>query len=186
MQDRDQETPAAALVALQWFIENEAMIRSIYRYYGYDRGITPDDWDDWMQEAYLAVLAGIQSYNPEHPTGARLSTYLYCCLRNEITAMCRKRYKPVYSASGRKWFDDGSHGNRWDESAIAIKIDVEQFIKQLPVSLQQTVMLHLAGYKCKDIASITEVQEGTVRKRLQRVRKALQKFMADANVSDDR
>jgi RNA polymerase sigma factor (sigma-70 family) len=171
----DHDIPNAAL---QWVTQNGALIQWIYQRYGYGWGVPPDDWE---QEAFLAVMEGMKSYNPDHPTGARPSTYLYCCLRNKIIAMRSKLCKPVYGASGQKWFDDGSHGGRWDESSVATRIDLQRCIKQLPDYLQTTLLLYLQGYRCDDIASKTGVQVGTVRKRLQRLRSVLRKLMADAN-----
>jgi len=167
--------------ALQWVTQNGAMIQCIYQRYGYAWGVPPDDWG---QEAFLAVMEGMKSYNPDHPTGAQLSTYLYTCLRNKIIAMRRQELRaPAYGASGQKWFDDyGSHRGRWDESSIATRIDLQWCIEQLPNHLRTTLLLYLQGYRCDDIAEKTGVQVGTIRKHLQRIRAVLRRaLMADAN-----
>ncbi len=69
---------------------------------------TSKDWDDLFQEAALAYLESLRTYNPKK---GKITTYAWWCITSRLTSYLRKERKhsdPLQDIGAMDWADDTS------------------------------------------------------------------------------
>lgn len=140
------------------------------------------DAEDLYQETFIKVYHNIGSFRFE----SEFFTWVYRILANQAFNFYRKNKRMVIA-------DPGEHEYLWetlpsDENDEADKITFNSSLREhiykalMKLSSQQRVVFilkHIEGKKIKDIASLLNCTEGTVKRYLFRATRKLQTILAD-------
>lgn len=141
-------------------------------------GCTPPgrDPEDVVQEIFVKAYQHIQSYLGRDETA--FSTWLFAIARNHCVSLMRRKQLE------HKWTQSQSRvvrpmQNPVDEVARGETIEhVRQAVAQLPETMRTTFILrYYQDMAYSQIAQILECNEGTVRSRLARAKKAIQEHL---------
>ena len=129
----------------------------------------PNDTDDLVQEAFIAVWEGSKSYN----TGrAKFTTWLFRIAHNKFIDQLRKKreIRPKYEELDRQ--KATSIGQKY-ENAIT-KEAVNQALNELPENQKSAIALnHIQDFSNGQISNILGVSVSAVESLLSRARKTL-------------
>ncbi len=138
-------------------------------------GCTPPgrDPEDVVQEIFVKAYKSIQSYQGH--AGTAFSTWLFAIARNHCVSLMRRKQLE------QKWSQSQSGAalpvqNPVDDVVQGETIErVRQAVAQLPETMRTTFILrYYQDMPYSQIAQILECNEGTVRSRLARAKKAVQ------------
>jgi RNA polymerase sigma-70 factor, ECF subfamily len=156
--------------------------------YGYALKLTrnPTDAEDLVQEAILYALRGLHTFQP----GSQFKPWFFRILTNAHRMRWRTRARRVFTVSLEDAPDlylyaatDAAHVPVEADPANSLisRLSVEEIdraIRQLPVDYQEAAALYFSDQlSYQEIAEILNVPIGTVRSRLHRARKLLQKHL---------
>ena len=173
---------AAALAKAQSF-ELEALphLDAVYRFALRLTG-SPADAEDLVQETYLRAFRSWDHYTP----GTRAKSWLFTICRNAFLRQRQqesRRSEVVQQASSPEAplflpaYQDDPEGTFFTGIVDQTVLD---HIEQIPAEFREVVLLSdLEGLSYQDIADVLDVPLGTVKSRLFRGRKLLQKALFD-------
>lgn len=127
--------------------------------------------EDIAQEVFLTAFRKLASFDHAR---SRFSSWLFTIARNKSISTLRRR-KPVYTEE----MSDGGEGREsqdisWNEFRGAL----DKALADLPLHLKTAfVMAELNGLSYEEIAEIEAVRLGTVRSRIHRAKRKLQKAL---------
>lgn len=119
-------------------------------------------FDDVVQETYLRAWKRLKKENNIE----NLRGYLVVIARNES---CRLSAKLAKEEEKEKMLQQSQSENMPQEATI----DTEELLAHVPIAARNTVDLYLQGVPQKEIASIENIQLGTVKSRIHRAKKTL-------------
>lgn len=156
--------------------------------YGYALKLTrnPADAEDLVSEATLLALRGLHTFQP----GSQFKPWFFRILTNAHRMRWRTRARRVFTVS----LDDAPELYLYTATGAAnapVDADpasgllsrlslesIEHAIRRLPVDYQEAAALYFSDeLSYQEIAEVLNVPIGTVRSRLHRARKLLQKFL---------
>jgi RNA polymerase sigma-70 factor (ECF subfamily) len=167
--------------------DRDAMDSLLRRHYGriaaVCRRITadPDDAADCTQEALVAVVRGLASFDRR----AAFGTWCYRIATNTCLDELRRRGRRAVPID-----DDAIAAARRDSLAdegevASLRVDMDAALSQLPVEFRVAVVLRdLCGLDYEEIADICGVPGGTVRSRIARGRAALAPLVRPGNQNE--
>lgn len=127
----------------------------------------PQDALDAAQEAMIAVVRGIASYDGR----ARFTTWLYRVATNAALMELRRRAR---RPTPQELTVDPAADRSGPDREVAARLDVEAALAALPVEQRVVVVLReFEDLEYEQIAVVLGVPIGTVRSRLNRARRAL-------------
>jgi RNA polymerase sigma-70 factor, ECF subfamily len=144
-----------------------------------------DGADEVAQETFIRVYRNKHAYKPV----ARFSTWLYTIAANLAKSELRRRKRrALFSLSGRrergeeKDFDPPDERNRSDEQAErSFEAElIQKALDSIPVRYREVVILrYIQELSYEEICTITGMNMGTVKSRLNRARLRLQELLKD-------
>lgn len=146
----------------------------------YARVLTSDkeDANDLFQETYLKALLNREKLT-DH---SNLKAWLYTIMRNIFINNYRRTYKSNVK------FDKSDTPDLWRESNEDMFIngdiefsvnEIQSEIMKLQPELRDSFMMHLSGYKYKEIAEDQGIVIGTVKSRIFNARQQLMEQLKD-------
>ena len=144
----------------------------------------PDDAKDLVQETYFKAYKFFHQYQE----GTNIKAWLFKILRNSFVNIYRKKVREpelVVYEKVEPFINLIRSGNNSDMSdkAVSDKFlsdEVTSALNQLPDDFKEVVLLSdLEGLSYKEIAQVVDCPVGTVRSRLSRGRRMLQKALLD-------
>lgn len=146
-----------------------------------------DDAEDLVQETYLKMHRFSHTFNE----GSNLKAWLFKILRNTFINVFRKKIREPqeihYSNNEDFYLFNRIAANRTDDSlpgkgTIGIEEYLEEEIKHaldnLPIAFREVVLYSdVEGFSYEEISDIVGCPIGTVKSRLYRARKTLQKLL---------
>lgn len=148
-----------------------------------------DDAEDLVQETYLKMHRFSHTFNE----GSNLKAWLFKILRNTFINVFRKKIREPqeihYTNNEDFYLFNRIADNRTDDSlpgkgTIGIEEYLEEEIKHaldnLPIAFREVVLYSdVEGFSYEEISDIVGCPIGTVKSRLYRARKTLQKLLWD-------
>lgn len=139
----------------------------------------PEDAMDAAQEALLKAFGGFSKFREE----ARFSTWLYQIAVNACLDALRKRKETL----SLDWLREEGYDPADDAPDAFLQLEekqrkqaLKQAIARLPAEFRAAVVLvDLQGLSYQEAADALDVPIGTVRSRVSRARKGLQKILTD-------
>lgn len=141
------------------------------------------DRDDLCQEAYVALLAAIGSYDEQK--GTSFSTYAIACINNRLTDAVKtanRRKNRVLNDSVSLTDDSNPIEIISYESPEEVTLNQEDYHRlmqrienELSKKEQKVLMLWVDGYDYEEIARILDIPVKSVDNALQRARRKLKK-----------
>ena len=141
------------------------------------------DRDDLCQEAYVALLSAIGSYDEQK--GASFSTYAIACINNRLTDAVKSanRQKNRILSDSVSLTDDSNPVEIVSyESPEKYTLDQEEYLElmhrienELSEKERKVLMLWVDGYDYEEIGNILEIPVKSVDNALQRARRKLKK-----------
>lgn len=126
-----------------------------------------DQAQDLVQDAVLLMLEKRGTYQDSN-FGGWSYTLLYNLKRN----LSRKRREAEYNDDINCY--DSAYLERTDE-----ELDIDYSLNKVSSALRHTTELYLKGYLYEEIAQLQKIELGTVKSRINRARKQLQKILKD-------
>ncbi len=150
--------------------------------YVYRMGCTPPsrDVEDVVQEILVKAYQNMQSYQGR--PGTAFSTWLFAIARNHcVSLMRRKRVEDQWTQTRSS--PGLCHSDPADHVAQAETVEqIRQAVVELPETMRSTFILrYYQDMAYSQIAQILECNEGTVRSRLARAKKAIQEHLRQLN-----
>jgi len=145
------------------------------QYFGYAKSIclrytySPEEAEEVLNEGFFKVFNNLERYDPEQPFKAWLRTVM---VNNAISHF--RRNKKHYAA--RTAFDEIPEPCIADDAVSEITArEIMQLIHELkPIYKTVFLMYAVDGYSHKEIATMLEINEATVRSQYARARAQLQ------------
>lgn len=140
-----------------------------------------DDADDLVSETVVRALEKWRQYEPATNIRAWLFTILYHAFVSRKRRVERREVRPPEDRDGWSAFDVvGDSDPEGDFFKSIIDDEVSRAIDELPDEYRETLVLSdLHELRYAEIAEILGVPEGTVKSRLFRARRMLQKKLLD-------
>lgn len=126
-----------------------------------------DQAQDLVQDAVLLMLEKRGTYQDSN-FGGWSYTLLYNLKRN----LSRKPREAEYNDEMNIY--DSAYHDRTDE-----ELDIDFSLNKVSSALRDTTKLYLKGYLYEEIAQLQKIELGTVKSRINRARKQLQKILKD-------
>ena len=136
------------------------------------RMIPDADVDDLVQETFIRVFQNMKNFRGD----CQMSSWIYRIAMNTGRDYLRhKKRRSWLSFSSDESYREQASEN--DHHGSREKIgDIEQAVNSLPVKLREvTVLASLQELSIKEISSVLQVPEGTVKSRLHKAREILRK-----------
>ena len=132
--------------------------------------------DDVVQETYLRAYKSLSKNNFRND--AKMSSWLYIIARNETVRMNKKisKNKSIIDAKAVDLKENAIHYNS-DNEELFSEVHLEEFLRLLPDKHREVLGLYLKGYTESNIAKELFLARGTVKSRLNRGKKKLQKLI---------
>ena len=135
----------------------------------------PEDAQDCLQEAMLRIYRAINSFKAQ----SSFSTWVYRITMNTcLDELRRRKNRPNTSLDGL--YDAGwspvDPGQTPEKSALIkdMRRQLQAFIRELPEDMRAAIVLHdVEGYSYDEIASMLDVNVGTIKSRISRGREKL-------------
>ncbi len=127
--------------------------------------------EELAQEAWTAVINQAASYQPD----ARFRTWLFTIGRNRLADYWRRRdnqHAPLEQLT--EPLDSRSDHANEDDGALLLAA-----IGQLPPDQRDSLLLQLQGFSLRDIATITDSGDETVKSRLRYARSTLREQLGE-------
>jgi len=148
------------------------------KYFGYAKSIclrytySPEEAEEVLNEGFFKVFNNLDRYDPEQPFKAWLRTVM---VNNAISYF--RRNKKHYAA--RTAFDEIPEPGIADDAVSEITAgEIMQLIHELkPIYKTVFLMYAVDGYSHKEIATMLEINEATVRSQYARARAQLQEVI---------
>jgi RNA polymerase sigma-70 factor (ECF subfamily) len=136
--------------------------------------------DDIAQEALVRAVKHIGALRPDSNLRAWLFTIARNVARNEAR---RQRRSPVDPHTD---LDDIQPAQAQSQEAAIEMRELQEAVLRLPPAFRQTLFLcAIEGLSYEDAAQVLGVPIGTIRSRLARARRALEREMAGAHRNED-
>lgn len=145
----------------------------------------PEDAQDLAQEAFLNAWRGLPSFQG----GSSFATWVYRLASNACIDFLRKRKRRQAVESPHSldqeeapWPEpaDPAPGPAEALEGKELRQAVEDGLRALPVHQRQAlIMRELSGLSYQEIAAALELDLGTVKSRIARARRAMQKFLVE-------
>jgi RNA polymerase sigma-70 factor (ECF subfamily) len=139
----------------------------------------PADADELVQETYVRVLAGAQSF-----VGGNLKAWLFRILQNTHIDMRRRdRHQPA--VGDYDLLDDAVEANlarslpRADELRGLVTEEIEVALASLSDDARAIILLDLEGFTETEVAEVIGCRVGTVKSRLSRARAILREQLSE-------
>ncbi len=146
-----------------------------------------DDAEDLVQETYLKMHRFLHTFNE----GSNLKAWLFKILRNTFINLYRKKIREpqeIHYGNNEEFYlfnritADRTDDNFLGKSTIGIEEYLEEEIKyaldNLPLAFREVVLYSdVEGLSYEEISGIVGCPIGTVKSRLYRARRALQKLL---------
>ncbi len=141
--------------------------------------------DDIVQEVYFRFFQAIENRNFQFKS--KISTYLYTIAKNETIRINEKNRKENYKIS--RYFNFFDNNNTYTENSFewienqnsGFKKFIERNISFN--SIQKEILnLFLKGYKIREISKFLNLQEGTVKSNIFRIKKKIKKYSEKENL----
>ncbi|GBD15672.1 ECF RNA polymerase sigma-E factor [bacterium HR26] len=134
------------------------------------RRLPRDAVEDVLQETFIAVWRGARHYRPQGAAGG----WLWAIARRQAAAWLRRNGRAVVS------LDEIEPPRSEDVMDRAIdRVDLEGALAQLgPAGSDRRLLVDLAlvaGYPSKEVSQLLGIPEGTVKSRINRLRRRLQR-----------
>ncbi|MGD8440800.1 MAG: RNA polymerase sigma factor [Holophagae bacterium] len=129
--------------------------------------------EELTQEAFIRAWRKLPSFRGE----SAFSTWMHRLTVNVVLGHKRSsgRREDREAVAGERWYDDGTI----TRDNPASTLDLERAIATLPDRARVVFVLHdIEGYTHAEIASITDVAEGTSKAQLSRARLLLRKALS--------
>ena len=148
------------------------------KYFGYAKSVclrytySPEEAEEVLNEGFFKVFNNLERYDPGQPFKAWLRTVM---VNNAISYF--RRNKKHYAA--RTAFDEIPEPGIADDAVSEITAgEIMQLIHELkPIYKTVFLMYAVDGYSHKEIASMLEINEATVRSQYARARAQLQEVI---------
>ncbi|SEJ57671.1 RNA polymerase sigma-70 factor, ECF subfamily [Dyadobacter sp. SG02] len=148
------------------------------KYFGYAKSIclrytySPEEAEEVLNEGFFKVFNNLEKYDPEQPFKAWLRTVM---VNNAISYF--RRNKKHYAA--RTAFDEIPEPGIAEDAVSGITAgEIMQLIHELkPIYKTVFLMYAVDGYSHKEIATMLEINEATVRSQYARARAQLQEVI---------
>jgi RNA polymerase sigma-70 factor, ECF subfamily len=148
----------------------------------------PADAEDLLQETLLKAYAGRHSFQP----GTNLKAWLFRIMTNTYISSYRTKKRqlaqcPTDGITDRQLAAGASHrpAGLWsaEDHALATLADpqIKEAMKALPEQFRIAVYFaDVVGFSYKEIAAMTETEQGTVSSRISRGRELLRNLLTDS------
>ncbi|MGG7665734.1 RNA polymerase sigma factor [Dyadobacter sp. BHUBP1] len=148
------------------------------KYFGYAKSIclrytySPEEAEEVLNEGFFKVFNNLERYDPEQPFKAWLRTVM---VNNAISYF--RRNKKHYAT--RTAFDEIPEPGVADDAVSEITAsEIMQLVHELkPIYKTVFLMYAVDGYSHKEIATMLEINEATVRSQYARARAQLQEVI---------
>ena len=148
----------------------------------------PEDAQDCLQEAMLRIYRAINSFKAQ----SSFSTWVYRITMNTcLDELRRRKNRPNTSLDGL--YDAGwspvDPGQTPEKSALItdMRRQLQAFIRELPEDMRAAIVLRdVEGYSYDEIASMLDVNVGTIKSRISRGREKLREKIASRSELFDR
>ncbi len=137
-------------------------------------GAPPDNVEALFQEAWMAIIRNIDSYQPS----ASFKTYLYQVAHRKLIDYWRKHKQEHTQEEEAVDILANPEGSPGNPEAELLNTQVMRFIQQLPDEQRSTIVLRQQGFSHREIADITKVGTETVKSRLRYATKSLRTALA--------
>ncbi len=147
----------------------------------------PQDAEDLIQETFLRAYRFFDKFE----RGTNCKAWLFKIMRNNFINQYRKKAKEparvdfdeienAYAADIKEVLSDESRGDIEKIFNNMVEDDVKTAVESLPDEFRMAIILSdIEGFSYQEIADIAECPIGTVRSRISRGRKFLQKKLYD-------
>jgi RNA polymerase sigma-70 factor (ECF subfamily) len=180
------DTPDEALIAGALAGDRDAMEALLRRHHdriaAVCRRITadPDDAADCTQEALIAVVRGLSSFDGR----SAFSTWCYRIATNTCLDELRRRGRRALPVDDDALALVGAQHDVDESEGASLRVDVDAALSGLPIEFRVAVVLRdLCGLDYDEIAEICGVPGGTVRSRISRGRAALATALRIGNLN---
>ncbi|MFK7731283.1 MAG: sigma-70 family RNA polymerase sigma factor [Pseudomonadales bacterium] len=137
-------------------------------------GAPADNVEALFQEAWMAIIRNIDSYQPS----ASFKTYLYQVAHRKLIDYWRK-HKEEVSLDDNVVDTLPEHNSALGNPEVELlNAQVSRVIQQLPDEQRCTVVLRQQGFSQREIADITKVGTETVKSRLRYATRSLRTALA--------
>lgn len=125
--------------------------------------------EDTVQEVFVKAYQGLDLYR----FNQSFSAWLYKIAQNQCLTLLKRR-KKWGTLLPKLWYQESQRNNGEEETSLGIESNLPELLKQLTVEERHIIILHvIEGYTLAEIAESLHVKAGTIRKRLERIRKKL-------------
>ncbi|GIX41498.1 MAG: RNA polymerase sigma factor [Leptospiraceae bacterium] len=131
--------------------------------------------DDIVQDVYLRLIVSLQ--NGQFKNKSKITTYLYKIAKNETLRYNEKVLKENQKMESIKeiWQNTNKLFYKDNNQTRILKEQIVSKSKYLNSTQKEILTLYLKGYKLKEIAKILNLQEGTVKSNLFRIKNKIKK-----------
>lgn len=131
--------------------------------------------DDIVQDVYLRLIVSLQ--NGQFKNKSKITTYLYKIAKNETLRYNEKVLKENQKIELIKelWQNTNKLFYKDNNQTRILKEQIVSKSKYLNSTQKEILKLYLKGYKLKEIAKILNLQEGTVKSNLFRIKNKIKK-----------
>ena len=134
----------------------------------------PDHADDLVQSCLERAIAGVETWRP----GTNMRAWLFTILRNVLINEYRRAQRnPVQSTEAPGDLGMAVQGNQ--EARVKLT-ELQQALDSLPIEHREVILLvAVEGLRYEEAAAVLGVPIGTVRSRLSRGRRMLQRLLSE-------
>lgn len=154
-------------------------------------GASSHDRDDIVQDSLIKVWKSIKSFDPTAPAEPWISRIASNCAidfwrrKAAIKEICQSTlpvddFEVVATAATDAGAQEPSRGMIEAESEVRAQRIKEDFFKNLPPLLRETVELKLAGLQLNQIAHEQEIPANTVKSRLRAARRRIEEVLKES------
>ncbi|GIW60030.1 MAG: hypothetical protein KatS3mg087_1096 [Patescibacteria group bacterium] len=157
-------------------------------------GLTQQQRDDLLSEAYLALMAALDRYESSYK--AKLSTYIFACVQRSMKMHLYQEHKKSEREiliESIQWFDQANdsfkkHDSWTPEDKEYIRTKLRRILSALPPK-QRYVIVHSVGINCES-QTLEEIGKaiGVTKERARQIRKeglAMLRLLAERGKLDD-
>lgn len=137
-------------------------------------GAPADNVENLFQEAWMAIIRNIDSYQPS----ASFKTYLYQVAHRKLIDYWRKLKEEDSLDEDAMDSVPNQDSSLSKPEAELLNAQVIRFIQQLPDEQRCAIVLRQQGFSQREIADITKVGTETVKSRLRYATKSLRTALA--------
>lgn len=175
----DREIVRKALEEVDYFTcLYERYEGQLLRYVKRMGGLTNEEAEDVLQEAFLKIWKNLNAFDPS----LKLSSWLYRIVHNQAISFLRN--KKSFGKAQKEEFDDKRFAGIADEGPAGSQEVLEEtdqhiheILGQLPLKYKEVLVLKfLENMSYEEISDVLKIPEGTVATRINRAKKAFREI----------